>query len=235
MPQFIYRANACAVGGRITAPSLHDIEPQASCSLPSSGGRAVSQAGPFHLELNGEFILSFDSAETTIVGAEASPGVHSTLITTVIKNLSVLDILKAEQIVSRMQLFYDTAAKKVTIDTEGSHYTKLTIGGETFNVKLDHALGREAADYLAFRQHHPELPENAGKIRHFLGRHPKIQPEPNDLANYHHPGFGRIYFGEWTAAPKTQGLTMLRLKLGSPAEGDVGLGDIGGNGEAPPF
>jgi hypothetical protein len=40
----------------------------------------------------------------------------------------------------------------------------------------------------------------------------------------------RIYFSEWCAAPNRQGLIMLRLRLGSPAEGEIEVGALEADG-----
>jgi hypothetical protein len=43
-------------------------------------------------------------------------------------------------------------------------------------------------------------------------------------------GFGRIFLGELLISSVSRRLTLLRLKLGSPIEGDVVCGDIESNG-----
>jgi hypothetical protein len=233
MGSFNYRAHACALGGRITFPSLRYIPPQAYCELPPEGGRVENHAGPYRLEVDHQFVLSFESAETEITGVEKPEKIHTTTVTTTLHRLNVRDVLKADAIVSRIQLVYDTAAGKVAIDTKGSRYENLTIGGEPFNVVLDHDLSREASDIPAFRARRSGVREQNGKLRHFLGQHPKLQGSPTGGPHHHHPGFGRIYFGEWMAAPNTQSLTVLRLQLGCPVEGDVDIGGGEGNGGPP--
>lgn len=235
MSRFLYNAHAIAIGGRITRPVDHYIESQAACVLPSVGGKSTNRAGPFSLTLAGEFILSFDSAETSIQGGESAPGVHTTLLTTVIRKLNVANTLKADEVTAKLSVSYDMATKRVSIDSEGSRYVDLTVAGQVFNVGLDHARAREAsADYEAFKKRHPECPEGAGKIHYALGQHPLLKFDQYEHGYYHHQGFGRIYFGEWTAAPHTQHLAMLRLRLGSPQSGDLEIGGGGGNGTPTP-
>lgn len=234
MARFIYNAHAIAIGGRITRPVDHHIESQAACVLPSTGGKATARAGPFSLTLAGEFILSFDSAETSIQGEESAAGVHTTLLTTVVRKLNVANTLKADEVIAKLSLSYDVATKRVSIDSEGSRFVNLSVANQVFNVEMDHAMAREAVDYDAFRQHHPECPEKAGKVHYALGRHPLLKFDEYEHGYYHHQGFGRIYFGEWTAAPYTQNLTMLRLRLGSPQEGEMEIGGGSGNGTPTP-
>lgn len=234
MARFIYKANAIAIGGHITRPVDHYIESQAACVLPSTGGKASAKAGPFSLTLAGEFILSFDSAETSLQGEESAPGVHTTLVTTVVRKLNVANTLKADQVIAKLSLSYDVAGKRVSIDTNGSQYVNLSIAGQPFDVGIDHGMSREAADYEAFRKSHPQFPEMTGKIHYALGRHPLLKFDPYEHGYYHHQGFGRIYFGEWTAAPYTQNLSMLRLLLGSPQAGHLEIGGGDGNGAPMP-
>lgn len=236
MQRFIYHASGMAIGGRIRRPVDCYLEPMASCVLPSTGGKASAKAGPFSLTdpSSGELILSFDSAETTIEAAEASPGVHATLFVSTVRNLNVQNVLRAEEITARLSLVYDAAGDKVTIDPSGSGYTGLTINGQALEVTVDSAMAREAASYQAFRQKYPEIPETKGWTRFSLARNPQIRFDPYDYGYLPQPNFGRIYFCEWSAAPYSQCLTMLRFKLGSPVDGDVEAGSGGGNGQSYP-
>ncbi len=233
MPRFIYHAYATALGGRIRRPLVHYIDAQAACVLPSTGGRVAASAPAYSLTdpASGEFILSFESAQTSIEGGQTRNGFRATTLTCTVKNINIANVLRAAEVVSRLHLTYNTANHSVMIDTSGSWFGNLTIDGQVFNVSVDHALGMEAADYHGFRQAHPEYPETRGAIRHALGRHPALVFDPFDNGYLHRPNFGRIYFCEWTAAPYTQTLTMLRLRLGSPQEGDLEIGVCGGNGQ----
>jgi hypothetical protein len=178
--------------------------------------------------------LSYGSAETSIQGYESAAGVHTTVLVSTVRNINVGNVLKAGEVTARLTLNYDLGTDRVTIGTEGSRFVNLTIGGLAFDVAMDHGLGHEAADYEAFRENHPEHSEKRGKIHYALGRHPLLKFDELGYGYYPHPNFGRVYFGEWTAAPCTQTLTMLRLSLGSPQEGDLGFGSGDGNGHPPP-
>jgi len=233
--RFIYRASAMAVGGRIRKPSDFYIEPQAACVLPSVGGKAAAEARDYRLTdpATGEFILSFSSAKTMIEGSESAPGVHTTLISIIITDLNVSNVLRADQVVTKLSLRYQVAGDRVAIDTTGSGFVNLRINGQSWDVGLDHALGREASDYQAFRRNHPEYPETRGAIHSSLGRHPSLKFDPYEHGYHDKQRFGRIYFAEWSAAPFLQTLTMLRLRLGSPQEGEIGAG--GGVGDGEPY
>jgi len=236
MQRFIYQGCGMAIGGWIRRPIDQQIEPQAVCVLPSVGGRSVSRAGAYNLTdpVSGELLLSFASAETSVEGAEsATPGVYSTLITCMVRGLNVGNVLKADEVALKLSLSYDTGNDRATIDTEGSRFVNLSLGGQAWDVALNHALGREAADYEVFRQAHPEYPETRGAIHYSLARHPLLRFDPYEHGYYDRPNFGRVYFAEWRAAPHAQKLTMLRLRLGSPQAGGIEVG--GGDGDGEPY
>ncbi len=232
MTRFIYSASGVAVAGRFRRPLATDLDAIAACVLPSFGGRVASRAGAFHLAdpASGELMLAFESAQTSIEAGESAPGVFTTVLRTLVCGLNVGNVLKAEEAVAALSLHYDSRNRRVSIDTAGSGFKGLVLSSQAFALTLDHQLGREAADYAQFRKNHPELPESHGATRYSLARHPALKFDSHEHAYLDWPGCGRIYFCEWSAAPYTQSLTMLRLRLGSPQEGEVEIGRGGADG-----
>jgi len=55
-----------------------------------------------------------------------------------------------------------------------------------------------------------------------------IDPERSNAVSI--PGFGKVFFGEITLAPKSRRLTMIRLSFGSPVAGDAAAADVMDNG-----
>jgi hypothetical protein len=235
LSRFIYHASGLALGGRLTRPAKHVIEAQAACALPSTGGRARAVAPAYSLTLEGEFILSFDSAETTVEGEEISDGTHRTTVISTIRGLNVQNVLKADEVTASLTQHYDLKTGRRVLDTINSKFVNLTIDDEPWEVTFDHGLGREASDYDTFKRNHPQYEEGNHRIVHSLARHERLKFEgPDDYGYHHRPGFGRIYFGEWMASHNTQGFTMMRLNLGSPSEGRVSVGSGTGNGQSVP-
>jgi len=236
MPRFIYNASGIAVSGRITRPISYELEPKGVCILPSIGGRVASQAGPFSLTdpVSGEFLLSYGSAETSIEGSESSKGINTTVLVSTVRELNVGNVLKADEITAKLVLSYHDGNNRVEINTDGSRYVNLTIGGQPFQVEVDNAMAREASDYDKFKNDHKELKQKFGKITWVLGRNKDLTPDEDGEPHRREPNFGRIYFAEWQAGPGTQRLTMLRLRLGSPQEGDLDLGRGDSNGQSYP-
>ncbi len=235
MPRFIYNASGLGIGGRITRPIDEYIDSQAACVLPTTGGRSTAKSDGIRLThpQNGDLLLSFDSAQTTIEGEEKPGEMITTTITVAVYGLNVENVLKADEIWLRMKLDYDLASRRVAIDTDGSYFGNLTINGEPFAVTVDHGMARQAADYDEFRRIHPEIPEFQGETHFSLGRNPELKFTPYDCGYYDIANFGRIYFAEWTAAPDTQCISMMRMQLGSPQVGKLDVG--GGKGNGVPF
>ncbi len=236
MPRFIFHATCQGVGGRITKPLDDYVDCKAACVLSTTGGQASAQSGSYKI-LNpdtGELVLGWDSVESKITGEESGGGSVSTLIETRICGFNVEDVLKVDEICCRLALNYDTSAGRVMIDTEGSKFTNLTINGKAFDVNLDHTMARQASDYPEFRREHPEIPEFQSCTHYSLGRHDNLNYDKYDFGYYDVPDFGRIYFAEWNAAAYTQGLSMLRLQLGSPVVGKIVAGGGSGNGKPYP-
>jgi hypothetical protein len=233
MPRFIYSASGFAVAGRITRPVSRDIDPQCACILPPDGGSVSSRTGSFSLTDpdTGNLILCYGSTETSIQGSETGAGTHTTVVISTVRDVNVGNVLRADEITAKLTLCYSVGNDRVTIDTEGSRYVNLTIGGQPFAVNVDNAMAREASDFDTFKRNHHELHEKFGKITYVLGRNSELQPDEDGEPHRHQTNFGKIYFAEWQAGPGTQKLTMLRLNLGSPQAGKLYLGEGGSNGQ----
>ncbi len=236
MPRFIYHATCQGVGGRITRPLDDYVDCKAACVLSTTGGKASAKSGSYKIVNpdTGALVLAWDSVESNINGEESEAGAVTTVIETCICGFNVEDVLKVDEIHCRLTLNYDTSGRRVSIDTEGSKFTNLTISGKPFDVRLDHAMGRDASDYQEFRRARPEIPEFQGCTHYSLGQHSDLKFSKYDFGYHDVPDFGRIYFAEWNAAAYTQGLSMLRLELGSPVVGKLVVGGGSGNGKPYP-
>lgn len=232
MARFFYHAQALAVAGHLRKPMEYSLDPTAACVLPSLGGQVRSRAESFSLRhpATDDLLVAFSSAETFLQGVQSGPGLYRTELRAGVRGLNVLNLLRADEVLAVMVLTYDRSGHSLTVDTTGSRLAGLRLAGQPLEISLDHALSREAADYAAFRNRHPELLEGRGVTRHSLARHPWLKFEPGEAGYLDRADFGRIYFCEWAAAPYRQGLTMLRLRLGSPAEGELEIGAIEADG-----
>jgi len=231
MPRFIHHAYALAFGGYLRRPVQQDFEARACCVLPSVGGRAVSRSEGFRLTdpASGRILIACDSAESSIATSQDGQGERRTVLRAVVRGLNVLDVLRVDEVIAALTVVHRTN-RTVSMDTGGSRFAGLKLEGKPLEIKLDHALGRDASDYAEFRRKHPELPESNGVTRHSLAQHPSLKFDPWEPGYVDVSDFRRVYFCEWWAAPKRQGLIMLRLRLGSPAEGEIEVGALEADG-----
>src|SRR5579872_6803986 len=94
-----YHADANAFGGHLTTPFEKIVPVQAPLSLPVVGGYATARAGAFQLE----GIVSFASAYTQVAGSVSEKnGAWTTLATSAVEGVNVLDILTADRVVSQI-------------------------------------------------------------------------------------------------------------------------------------
>lgn len=144
-PVYYFQAEANTFGGFLQTPEPKTIPAQASVSLPPVGGYAAAQTGAFNLDQ----IVSVKSTYARVAGRKVDDnGGVSTLVTSVIEGLNILEVVTAERIVA--QLTVEAPALEVKdgrrvmprrrISLAGSRFEGLRIGGidaaPTFNQTL---------------------------------------------------------------------------------------------------
>src|SRR5215469_6487835 len=94
-----YHANATVLSGHLRLPLVQQIEPQAHAHLREAGGYLAERAENYRLES----VISFRSAYTHVAGNRSTkPGQGwTTISTTVIEGLNVLEIVTADRIVGQ--------------------------------------------------------------------------------------------------------------------------------------
>ena len=97
-PSHVYSAYGHALSGRISRPLDHIIEVQAGMSLPSIGGIGNARVEDFRFR----DYVSFKTAYTHVAGSIGDGEVHTTLVTSTIENLNVLDVVTADRVVTRL-------------------------------------------------------------------------------------------------------------------------------------
>jgi flavin-binding protein dodecin len=176
----------------------------------------------------GNLILKIGSSETSVEGGDNGASAR-TVIDSTVRDLDVLGVFEVAEITLHVETTVPNEGRQVSMT--GSAFRGVSIGGKTFDITFDDAMAAEAAaDYKQFRKDHPEVLASKGEILYSLARSPELKFEPENYGYYYQPDFGRIYFAEWTAAPTRQCINMLRLQLGSPAEGRVIVLGAGNNG-----
>jgi hypothetical protein len=149
---FYYHADASPFGGHLTHPIEKIVQAQASSSLAQAGGHASSRIGPFRLNN----IASCDAAYSEIFGTvNKANGAWTTLVTSVVERLNVLEVVTADRVVSRLAVEYPREGYCPKVSFVGSHFENLRIAGVRVNPVLN-------LDLL------PSQPENKFPDRPFI-------------------------------------------------------------------
>lgn len=125
MSRFLYRANALALGGRLSRPDAAPILSQASVVLPIDGGRGQVESGPFR---HGA-LVAFERAWAQVVGSRPKPdGPYETLSQVTVEGLNVQDMVTADRLVARLVSRHPGAGEPRIIPL-GSTFENLRIAG----------------------------------------------------------------------------------------------------------
>ena len=169
-----YHAEATAIGGHLKLPLVQEIKPQAHVKLPCEGGYISQRAENYKLEA----VISFRSAYTHVAGNRSDkPGEgFSTLTTTAIEGLNVLDVLTADRVVGQIITDHPLDGYVPTVSFLGTRFENLRVAGHPVEVDFNHDilgpkpagdapytaekgfLGRVSSQYDRIREH-PQLPE----------------------------------------------------------------------------
>jgi hypothetical protein len=231
-----YHAAAHAFSARFTRPIEHLIEVQAATSLPTIGGHGNSHVEEFRFQ---EFI-SFRRGYSHVSGSKSDvDGAYTTLVTSVIEGLNILDVITADRIVGRMASSHSAQESEPRITIVGSKLENLRIAGCKVEISLDFDLFERISTFAAARK---ELDSNPNFRKMALDPFQTGETIPTPGAQgvilcsclkdldaskcpgvkrlAHHalsvPEFGNIFLGEILLQHCERTLTMLRFDLGSP-------------------
>jgi hypothetical protein len=123
---YYYHADASPFGGHITHPIEKLITAQAPTSLAQAGGHAASQVGPFKLD----DIATGQSAYSEIFGSvNKTNGAWTTLVTSVVEGLNVMEVVTADRVVSRLSVEHPLVGDNPRVSFMGSQFENLRIAG----------------------------------------------------------------------------------------------------------
>src|SRR5258707_7641954 len=128
-----YHADANALGGLIEQPFEQIIPVQAPLSLAPVGGYASSQTAAFHLQ----GVLSFKAAHTQVAGRTSKSGTFSTLVTSVVEGVNVLNILTADRLVAQISLDHPQEGYVPKVNFVGTQFENVRIGGKPVEIVVD--------------------------------------------------------------------------------------------------
>ncbi len=158
-----YHATAFGVSGELRRPAQRSIATQASTTLAPGGGRGFDRVENFQFDGT----LSFRAAYTEVGGSfDECHNIHTSYASSVIEDLNIADIVKADRVVSRIAVYApeEGSDDELSFDITGSHFENLRICGHHINVKLateefhnhdtyskfERALQAKKADHLLF-------------------------------------------------------------------------------------
>jgi hypothetical protein len=134
---FYFHAHASSLGGFLETPHKKVVPSQASVALPAVGGHATTRTEAF----NCDEIVSCRAAYTRVTGGQATDnGPWSTLVTSVVEGLNILETFKAERMVAQVTVEHPKDGGNPAISLAGCHFDGLRLGGHdvspTLNPKL---------------------------------------------------------------------------------------------------
>ena len=146
---YLYNAHGYGFGGRIDRPFQHVLDVHAGASLPTTGGYEVSRRENFRLNE----IISYTAAHTVVAGSRnEKDGSYTTLASSTIEGLNILDMVTADRIVARVASKQLITDDEPTITPIGSHFENLRIAGCPIEVELGTDLFNRFGTFSDFKK-----------------------------------------------------------------------------------
>jgi hypothetical protein len=148
--QFHFHADASPVGGHITHPFEQIITTEASSSLAQAGGLVTGVHESYRLDP----IVSAQKAYSHISGAKnQNTGNWTTLTTSVVEFLNVLEVVTADRIVGRLAVEHPKVGYTPRVSFVGSQFYNLRVNGHAVHPKLNHSLFESEHDTFPKQPH----------------------------------------------------------------------------------
>ena len=195
---FHYHADASPLGGHITHPFEKVVHTQASTSLAQAGGHAESRIDSYQLD-NTVTVMSGPAYSHTTGVLNKTTGAWTTLVTSVVENLNVLEVVTADRIVSKLHVEYPQEGDHPRISIIGSKFVNLCVNGESINPVLDIDLlkseskgefpDKHLMEEKVFNNkvssHYKKITETKGAPEWLAGRHASMKsPESRKKKGY---------------------------------------------------
>jgi hypothetical protein len=224
-----YHASATIISGHLKLPLEREIRPQARAELHQEGGYFSQRSENFSVE----GVISFRSAYTQVSGNRSTkPGQGwTTLTTTAVEGLNVLDVVTADRIVGQTITEHPLEGYVPSISFLGTRFENLRIAGHPVNLELDHAIlgekpegdrtytkdslliGRAGSQYTGVLESSglPEdLRERYNRLSSTLGSAEAIECSLVNRASGSYPG---LSFGHIIYIPNFGKIVLARLKV----------------------
>ena len=248
---YIYNGHGHALSGHIESPINQLVEVQAGMSLPANGGVGNARAEKYRLK---EFV-SFEAAYTHVAGSKSDKDTHTTLVTSTVEQLNVLDVVTADRVVARVASTHKLPDDEARITVFGSKIENLKVAGCPVQVDFADKLFLRLTNFEAVRnefQNNAEFRKIAADP--FLTGQPQSSIDPRGVVlcsivkdiKMNCPGieqaghalivpeFGTVFIGELISEHRKRTVTMLRIELGCPVTGNVVVAQAMTNGRPYP-
>ena len=140
---YALRADANALGGYLEKPLEKAIPTLAPVSLPAVGGFATARSEAFTLDE----IVSCSSAYTRVSGREqTSKGTSSILVTAVVEDLNILEVVRAERVVAQVSIELSSDGRRLGFSLAGSGFEGLRVAGQKCCPTLNAVLNQSGSD-----------------------------------------------------------------------------------------
>ncbi|MGC1458274.1 MAG: hypothetical protein WA825_08375 [Steroidobacteraceae bacterium] len=137
--RFSLRADANALGGFLEGPVARTLPTLAPVSLPPVGGFAMARSEAF----TADEIISCSSAYTRVSGQECcDDGSASILVTAVVEDLNILEVVRADRIVTQLSITLSDASAAIGFSVSGTVFEGLRISGHECRPTLNQELQR---------------------------------------------------------------------------------------------
>ncbi len=176
-----FHAEATIVSGNLHLPFPQTIEPQAKSHLYHQGGYLAQHVGEFRVE----GVLTFDKAYTQVAGNPGKKLGHgwSTLTTTVVEGLNVLEILTADKVVGQIITEHPLDGYTPRISFLGTRFEGLKIAGHTVHLEWDlNILGERHVKDHAYSRHKGVL-DKVKELVKGIGKPDKLPAEVMEQYN----------------------------------------------------
>jgi hypothetical protein len=129
-----YHAEATVLKGSLHHPLVQEIKPQSNVKLAEHGGYLSEHSEPYRLE----GVISFDKAYTQAAGSRDTKPGHgwSTLVTSVVEGLNVLEVVTADRVVAQMATHHPLEGYVPHVHFLGTRFENLRIAGHPVTVTL---------------------------------------------------------------------------------------------------
>ena len=236
---FHFHAEGHALSGEFRHPGRSLIEAQASVSLPTIGGHARAHVDHY---FHSDFV-SFRAAHTQVSGRWVDEETVLTTATSTIEDLSILQIVTADRIVSQLTSTHQRGKPEGHIVAAGSEFHNLRVHGHELKVTLRHKLLSDSGTFELLRNK-VASDKDSGKMAviddgvAICSLVEKIETDLPGVDPKRHVievrNFGKIHLAEIFAEHGRRVLTMIRLELGSPHVADITVVEASTNGKPVP-